>query len=122
MNRKHLAIAATLSLSMAAGALFATRAHAQIDPMRQSFGVYERGELVGEIFREDRDPAHYTEHWILYPGYVNPNAENELTLTIRPSGREYENLGDFFRRVPWERGSRHVESICDDGTSLPLRR
>ena len=122
MNRKHLAIAAALTLSTAAGALFATRAHAQVDPLRQSYGVYERGELVGEIYREDLDRAHYTEHWILSPAFVNPSGDNGLTLTIRPSGRQYENLNDFFRRVPWSRGSRHIESVCDDGTSLPVRR
>lgn len=122
MNRKHLTLAATLTLALVGGVTHATRANAQIDPMRQSYGVYERGELVGEIFREDVDPSHYTEHWILYPAYVNPSGDNGLTLTIRPSERRYENLSDFFRRVPWERGSRHVESVCDDGTSLPIRR
>src|SRR4051812_47923985 len=43
------------------------KAHAQIDPLRQSYGVYQQDALAGEIWREDLDTGRYTEHWVLYP-------------------------------------------------------
>jgi hypothetical protein len=45
-------------------------------------------------------PEEYTEHWVLYPGYVYPSAANGVTVEIRPGQHAYEGLGDFFARVP----------------------
>ncbi|MFO0649065.1 MAG: hypothetical protein U0326_22680 [Polyangiales bacterium] len=122
MQRKTTAIPFVLALSLVGVVAHSNRAGAQIDPYRQSYGVYERDLLVGEIFRDETDPAHYSEHWVLYPEYVYPGASNGLSVVIRPSGMSYENLSDFFRRVRWDRGSRYVETVCNDGASLPVRR
>ncbi len=96
--------------------------NAQITPdVKSSFGVYERGVLVGEIYRADLDVERYTEHWVLYPGYVYPSAANGVTVEIRGGLTEYRDLGDFFRRVPFGTGSRYVRTDCIDGTTLPGR-
>lgn len=115
--------------AVAAGALLASgrAARAQIDPYRASYGVYESrpgGEpvLLGEIYREDDDVRSYTEHWVLYPGYVNPSPSNGLVLTIRPNHREYRDARDFFARVPWSAGSRYARVDCSDDMPLPVRR
>lgn len=120
MRRRLLALPFALALL----GVFAQahRAHAQIDPGNRSYGVYQHDRLVGEVFREDLDRAHYTEHWVLTADYVRPDAANGVTTTIRPSDRTYRDLGDFFARVPWSRGSHHVEAVCDDGDALPGAR
>lgn len=41
-----------------------TFAWAQIDPEQHSFAIYQNERQVGEIYREDTDPAHYVEHWV----------------------------------------------------------
>lgn len=122
MRRKLLALPFALALALAGFLARSPRAHAQIDPGNRSYEVYQGDRLVGEVFREDTDRAHYTEHWILSADYVRPDAANGVTTTIRASGREYRDLGDFFARVPWGRGSHHVEAVCDDGDALPALR
>jgi hypothetical protein len=121
MRRHPLALAFALGLCVLSG--HAAPAYAQVDPnVRVSYGVYQRDQLVAEIFREDADPAHYTEHWILSAAYVYPSEANGITTIIRASGRSYDGLADFFRRVPWATGSRYVEAACGDSDALPVRR
>ena len=112
-----LAAAIFLALSMRAPI-----ARAQIDPFDQSYGLYQRDQLVGEVFREDTNPSSYTEHWILYPAYVYPNDTNGVTVVIRPSGLRYAGTADFLTRAFWSTGSRYVKTACTDGTTLPTRR
>lgn len=102
-------------------------ARAQIDPIRVSYGLYESrpglpAALLGEIYREDTNPTTYTEHWVLYPGYVNPSGTNGVTLVIRPGLREYRDSRDFFARVPFARGSRYVRVACLDSADRPTVR
>lgn len=120
MRRNLLAL--PVALTLLGLVAHTTRARAQIDPFRQSYGVYQRDQLVGEIFREDTDPVRYTEHWVLYPTYVYPSATNGAQVVIRPSGRVYENVADFEARVPWTRGTRYVETVCNESMTLPIRR
>lgn len=103
-------------------------ARAQIDPQiggpLRSYGVYEARvgvppTLVGEIVRDGADRTTYTEHWVLYPRYVNPNGTNGVVLVIRPGLREYRDLNDFFARVPFERGARYVHVDCLDTEDPP---
>lgn len=96
-------------------------ARAQIDGGARSYGLYENGVLVGELYREDTDPSRYTEHWVLYPGYVYPSERNGLALLIRPSLTYYRSLTDFYARVPFPAGSRYIMSSNVDGTALPGR-
>ncbi|MDB4929315.1 MAG: hypothetical protein JWM10_1799 [Myxococcaceae bacterium] len=118
--RKLTALAFVVALAGLAAP--ASPAHAQIDPNVRSYGVYQRDQLVAEIYREDAGPSRYTEHWVLSPAYVYPSDANGVTTVIRSSGRAYDGLADFFARVPWSPGSRHVEATCDDGDALPARR
>ena len=122
MRRQLLALPFALALALLWLCGHTTRAHAQIDPYRQSYGVYQRDVLVAEIFREDTDAASYTEHWVLSRAYVYPGADTALTTVIHPSGRAYSGLADFVARVPWTDGSRYVEAACSDGAALPVRR
>ena len=116
-------LARTLAtLALAAGAFVVVPpARAQIDPYRVSIGVFQNRVLVGEVLRTDLDPEHYVEHWVLYPGYVYPSAENRVVTELRPGLRAYDSVEDFFRRVPFEKGSRYVKVDCTDGTTLPGR-
>ncbi|MDB4929314.1 MAG: hypothetical protein JWM10_1798 [Myxococcaceae bacterium] len=102
-------------------------ARAQIDPGLRSFGVYESRPglaptLLGELFREGADPAHYVEHWVLYPGYENPSATNGVVVTLRPGQRAYRDAADFLARVPFGRGSRYVHTDCLDSAERPTVR
>ncbi len=122
-HHRIASIAFAFALAALGVAGLARRAHAQLDPgMTIAYGVYQDGRLVGEIYREDGDPRHYTEHWVLYPTYVYPSGANRVVTDVRASGRTYRDLDDFFARVPWSRGSRHVEAACDDGAALPSAR
>ena len=108
-------------------ALHGHTARAQIDPLRMSFGVYESRPgappaLLGEIYREDTNPTTYTEHWVLYPGYVNPSGTNGAVIAIRPGLRAYRDTTDFFARVPFTRGSRYVHVACLDTADRPVVR
>jgi len=98
------------------------QAAAQFDTLPWSFGVYQNGLLVGELYRQDTDPSHYTEHWVLYPSYVYPNDRNDLVTTIRPGLTYYRDLAEFFAHVPFARGSRYVSTACSDGIALPVSR
>lgn len=112
----------SLLISVALFCLFsASSVRAQIDGGARSYGLYENGVLVGELYREDTDPARYAEHWVLYPGYVYPSERNGVALLIRPSLTYYRNLADFFARVPFPTGSRYIMSSNLDGTALPGR-
>jgi hypothetical protein len=108
-------------LVLAAAAFVGGPAHAQLDPNYTSYTIYERGELVGEIYRDDISPDKYVEHWVLYPGYVYPSPENGLSAQIVPGGPEYRDHVDFLSRVHWAPGSRYVRVDCEDGTTLPGR-
>ncbi len=122
MRSKLIALAFALSFALAGFFSRSPRAHAQIDPGNRSYGVYQGDQLVGEVFRDGTDRAHYTEHWVLSPDYVRPDASSRVTTTVRQSGRAYDDLADFFARVPWTRGSHHVVAVCDDGDALPAAR
>lgn len=104
-----------------------TAARAQIDPFRSSYGVYESRDgappvLLGEIYRSDADPTRYAEHWVLYPGFVNPSGTNGVVMSIRPGLRAYRDLNDFFARVPFARGARYVHVDCLDTNERPVAR
>lgn len=126
--RNRIAVMLTLGgVAFGAMSLHQRPARAQIDPMRTSYGVYESRPgttpvLLGEIYREGRDVTRYTEHWVLYPGFVNPSGNNDVTLEIRPGLREYRNAADFFARVPFTRGSRYVHVDCLDTEERPVAR
>jgi hypothetical protein len=110
----------------AAAGLAPAPARAQLVPWK--YFVYEydpangANTIVGEVFREDRDPGSYTEHWVLYPEYVYPNDANRVVVTLQPAESTYRDAADFFARVPWSHGSRYVKSTCQDGTTLPVVR
>ena len=115
---------ATLTLAFAIGTAtlaIAPRARAQCPTDPDSIAIIQDGEVVGEIYRIDPDPDHYVEHWVLYPGYVYPDAESGVITELRPGYRTYRNLDDFYARVPFEKGSRYVKVDCLDGTTLPGR-
>lgn len=97
------------------------RANAQLDYNEASFGIYQRGVLVGEVYRAETDPSNYVEHWVLYPTYVYPNVTNGIVTTLQPGHTEYRDAKDFLGRVPFERGSRYVTATCNDGTKIPGR-
>ena len=78
-----------------------------------------RRKKLGEIYRSDAAPSHDTEHRVLSERYVYPSERNSITTVIRPSGRRYDGFADFAARVAWSDGSRYVESVCDDGATLP---
>lgn len=120
MRRRPLA--ASLALALLGLSAPAHRAHAQIEPQRGSYGVFQNGRLVGEAFREETDRAHYTEHWVFTPDYVLPGFGTGVTSVVRPSGRFYRDAVDFLARAPWSRGSHYVEAVCDDGFALPAAR
>jgi hypothetical protein len=79
-----------------------------------SYGIYQGGDLVGEIMRVDRSTTSYKEHWVLYPEY-----EYGVEMEIVPGETYYDDLHDFFDDVPFSSGSRYVEATCADGTRLP---
>ncbi len=126
--RHRLLPALGLAAAVGAALLASSRpARAQIDPYRASYGVYESRDraapvLLGEIYRESTDRTTYVEHWVLYPGYVNPSPANGLTLTIRPNHRAYRDTRDFFARVPWSSGSRYVRVDSLDTDERPVAR
>lgn len=118
-----LAAVVTLAVSSMAGERIA---RAQLEPDLQSFGIYEptlSGPYVlrGEIFRVGTDSATYTEHWVLYPGYVYPSAQNGVHVEIVPGLHAYSSERDFLSRVSFPTGSRYVKAACADGTRLPGR-
>lgn len=102
--RNRIAVMLTLGgVAFGAMSLHQRPARAQIDPMRTSYGVYESRPgttpvLLGEIYREGRDVTRYTEHWVLYPGFVNPFGNDDVTLEIRPGLREYPRRGELLRQ------------------------
>lgn len=113
------------SLLLAATGALARRgatARAQVDPMRPSLGVYESQAgaepvLVGEVFREGRDPARSVEHWVLSPDYVSPGAG--VVLELRPGPRSYRDAHDFLARAGFPRGSRYVRVDHRDAAERP---
>lgn len=107
-----------LALGLAAMAL---PTYAQLDPDDRSFGLYQDGRLVGEIYRADTDPQRYVEHWVLYTGYVYPTAQNAIVTEIIPGLTRYTSVPGFLRRVPFAQGSRYVKVVCDDSATLPGR-
>src|SRR5262245_50906860 len=109
----------TLRTLLATGALMLLsivplpRASAQVPPDVKSLGIYQHGVLVGEIYRSDTDPNNYSEHWVLYPGYVYPSERNGIETSIRPGRAEYRDLRDFLARVPFGTGARYVVTSCN---------
>lgn len=122
MRRRLFAIPVSLVLGVLGLLGDSSRAHAQLEPDTQSYGVYQNDRLAAEIFREDTSGSNYTEHWVLYPNYVYPNTSNSVVSIVRASGRRYSDLADFVARVPWSAGSRYVEAACNDGDALPTGR
>lgn len=118
MNKNVAKLLATLAALLLVALLAVPRARAQLDPGEHSFGVYQEGALVGEIYREDTDTRTYKEYWVLYPGYVYPSEKSVVETTIKPGLSFYSDAKDFFARVPWTRGSRYVSTLCSDGTTL----
>jgi hypothetical protein len=110
--------AATLAISLGLSA-FAPPAHAEIDSGILVYDIWENGRIVGEVYRNDANPEHYVEHWVLYPGYIYPSAENGLSIEITKGTKQYRSVQDFFARVPFAKGSRYVKTECFDGTALP---
>ena len=121
MNKNVAKLSAIVAALLLVALLAVPRAHAQLEPTKVSFGVYQEGALVGEIYREDTDTRTYKEYWVLYPGYVYPSEKNTVVTTIKPGLSFYSDAKDFFARVPWTRGSRYVSTLCSDGVTLPGR-
>lgn len=96
-------------------------ASAQVPPYKDSLGIYQRGKLVGEVYREGGSETNYVEHWVLYPGYVYPSPANKASFELRPGQAEYKDAATFLAKVPFEKGSRYVKTSCEDGTSIPGR-
>jgi hypothetical protein len=121
MTRAIVCGAILLGLVVAWAALdFGSPAEAQLDP--GNFELYQNGVKVGEVFVpvRDRNARNYSEHWVLFAAYVDP-AEGRGSTEIRPVAPRYQTLPDFFRRVPFEDGSRYVLIGAHESDHLPGR-
>ena len=106
LSRATFAAACTL-------AVFQQPAAAQVDPGvipvgYQVYDIYERGAVVGWIFRADLDTGRYTEHWVLGPRYVYPSATNGVGIEIRAGLHtgEIELAGGAVRGIAVHVGAR----------------
>jgi hypothetical protein len=115
--KRHPWSVAAIALALAALA-WGPRASAQcpVEPDRV-FVVWQDGRMVGEIYRDDPDPNHYVEHWVLQPEY-----RDGVATEITPGGRQVSGGVKGFlataRRAP---GTRYLKADCFDGASLPGR-
>src|SRR5262245_23415562 len=98
---------------------------AQLDSGNR-FYLYENGARVGEIYVEDRveGQTHYVEHWVLSPNYQYPGPKfiGKLEIIPSPTEKPYANADDFFRNVPFERGSKYIRVTADEFSELPVKR
>jgi hypothetical protein len=100
--------------------LAASMAFAQTDPSLHL--ILQNGVQVGEIYSPPRaDQGLYVEHWILYPNYVYPSADNGIKTEIVPApiATNYKSEADFFARAPFGPGYRYVHVLCNDSTHFP---
>lgn len=106
--------------ALALGLLAPSGARAQLDP--GNFELYQDGVKVGEVFVPDRAERAraYVEHWVLWPGYVNPGPRSGST-EIRPVALRYADTPDFFQRVHFPEGSRYVRIGALESSRLPGR-
>jgi hypothetical protein len=85
--------------------------------------LYEGDSRVGEVFVPQRDPAEtrYVEHWVLYPNYRYPGPRylGALRVVVSTSEAPYASEDDFFRNVPFAKGSKYVRVNCQESPALP---
>src|SRR5215813_1200922 len=116
-----------LSLLLAASlfTIFSVPGEAQIDPSNRIY-LFENGIRVGEVYVPERaeGQTEYVEHWVLYPNYLYPGPRFIGTLQIvpTPSEQPYEGETDFFKRVPFEKGSKYIRVTAQESATLPVVR
>jgi hypothetical protein len=97
----------------------------QLDPGMKAgsaFDIWQAGNKVGEIYIPARQPgvSHYDEHWVLFPDYVYPGPKNLEPVRIVPLAvSPYASQEDFFRRVPFKRGSKYIRVTADEYDQMP---
>jgi hypothetical protein len=93
-------------------------------PIDPDLVLVESGNTMGIAYRGPgpEDASQYTEHWILFPGYVYPGPSTLATLELTPgAGQYFESEADFFARAPFPAGSKYVRAYCEEFTELPGR-
>ena len=96
--------------------LVASTSLAQFPPGTAVWDVKQNGVLVGQLYVEGAG-ANYTEHWVLWPGYVTPTSNIELE--VKMGSKTYVDAKDFFKNVSFPTGSKYVNAGCTESTKLP---
>ena len=93
------------------------RTQLPIEPQRATV-VFQNGRPVAEVFRDDLNP--HVEHWVLFPQYVEPSTSSHVVTTWIAGAKLYRGgTAEFFKRVPYEAGSRYLK--VDSSTGKWLR-
>jgi hypothetical protein len=104
---------------------FAGVGRAQIDPGGRIY-LYENGIRSGEVYVPDRvaGQTQYTEHWVPYPNYLHPGPKFLGPMQVVPVTTEkpYASDAEFFKNVPFVKGSKYVRVDAEEFTSLPVAR
>ncbi len=96
--------------------LFGSTALAQFPPGTAVWDVNQNGVLVGQLYVEGSGTS-YTEHWVLWPGYVTPGSGIEVE--VKMGSKTYADSNDFFKNVQFPTGSKYVKAGCSEHTKLP---
>jgi hypothetical protein len=120
MNKRQFLIAAAVFVFLTAFTV-----NAQVDSGNRLY-LYENDVRVGEVYVPLYVPGQtsYTQHWVLYPGYLYPGPKfiGALQVIPSPTERPYASETDFFQNVPWSAGSKYIRITSEEFTSLPVRR
>ena len=111
MTIKNAAKLVMLVVSLLAAASFA-----QFPPGTAVWDVKQNGVLVGQLYVEGSG-ANYTEHWVLWPGYVTPTSSIEVE--VKMGSKTYAKASDFFKQVSFPSGSKYVKANCNESAQLP---
>lgn len=96
--------------------LVASTALAQFPPGTAVWDVKQNGVLVGQLYVEGSG-ANYTEHWVLWPGYVTPTSSIEVEVKMGSS--TYADAKKFLAQVQFPTGSKYVKANCTESNKLP---
>jgi hypothetical protein len=95
-------------------------------PVLRGIYLYENGIRTGEVYVPDRvdGQTQYTEHWVLYPNYLYPGPKFLGPMQVVPVTTEkpYASDAEFFKNVPFAKGSKYVRVDAEEFTSLPVAR
>lgn len=106
-------------LSLVFVCCFQSIAKAQLDTGTAE--IRQDGKRVGLIFVADRfeDELTTIEHWVLFPDYVFPGAQNQDVVTkIRVTKKQFIDLEDFLDNVPFGEGYRYQKVISIESKGL----